>query len=66
MQKVLNETELPIYLSLKEFRRKVFPIAERTIWRMISTGEFPKPSAAKLAKALRLELHQVEGNDHVA
>ena len=36
---------LPVYLTLKEFRRRVFPIAERTAWRLISTGEFPKPAA---------------------
>jgi predicted DNA-binding transcriptional regulator AlpA len=45
MLKAIDETELPMYLSLKEFRHKVFPIAERTVWRMISTGEFPQPTA---------------------
>jgi predicted DNA-binding transcriptional regulator AlpA len=41
----VDVNQLPVYLSLKEFRRKVFPIAERTAWRMISTGTFPKPAA---------------------
>lgn len=41
----MDQTELPVYLTLKEFRRKVFPIAERTAWRLISTGDFPKPAA---------------------
>lgn len=45
MDQLIDETELPLYLSLKDFRRKVFPIAERTVWRLISTGEFPKPAA---------------------
>jgi predicted DNA-binding transcriptional regulator AlpA len=41
----MDVTELPVYLTLKEFRRKVFPIAERTVWRMISAGDFPRPAA---------------------
>jgi predicted DNA-binding transcriptional regulator AlpA len=45
MLKVVDQTELPMYLSLKEFRQKVFPIGERTVWRLISTGDFPKPTA---------------------
>ena len=42
---IVNESELPIFLTLKEFRRRVFPIGERTAWRLIATGAFPKPSA---------------------
>lgn len=45
MFRVITPDELPMYLSLKEFRQKVFPIGERTVWRLISTGDFPKPTA---------------------
>jgi len=38
-------SDLPVYLTLKQFREKVFPIADRTVWRMISTGDFPRPAA---------------------
>jgi len=36
---------LPPYLTLKQFRDKVFPVSERQAWRLISTGDFPKPAA---------------------
>jgi predicted DNA-binding transcriptional regulator AlpA len=45
MYQVLKMQELPPYMTLKEFCHRIFPISQRTVWRMISTGEFPKPMA---------------------
>ena len=36
---------LPVYLTLKQFRDRVFPIGERTVWKLIAAGKFPRPSA---------------------
>jgi len=42
---VCAEDDLPLYLTLKQFRDRVFPIGNRTVWRLISVGQFPRPAA---------------------
>ena len=38
-----DDTPAPALLTLKLIRQHYVPIAERTFWKWVSTGQFPRP-----------------------
>lgn len=42
---VCNPLALPYRITLREFRRQLWPESERSLWRRLSAGDFPKPIA---------------------
>ena len=42
---VVDQTKLPLNLTLKQFQTLVYPVSARKVWQMISTGKFPQPTS---------------------
>lgn len=61
MTKSANDIQMPAMLNLAMIRKEYFPLGERTIFRLISSGQFPKADVQIGAKIRLWRRETIEG-----